>query len=150
MSYPTLHVSPLLRIFSHKFLDVFSFHTVPFFFFIISPLIWAPFLIFLHIHASFAWYRCNSNGAYSCACTFVCVSPGANIATGEEVAIKLECVKTKHPQLHIESKFYKMMQGGGKERILPRQAFIKHSLSNFVCLWQYYRSVHHTKPAGKM
>lgn len=41
---------------------------------------------------------------------------GANIASGEEVAIKLECVKTKHPQLHIESKFYKMMQGGGKER----------------------------------
>lgn len=39
---------------------------------------------------------------------------GANIASGEEVAIKLECVKTKHPQLHIESKFYKMMQGGGK------------------------------------
>uniref|UniRef100_A0A3B3RC28 non-specific serine/threonine protein kinase n=1 Tax=Paramormyrops kingsleyae TaxID=1676925 RepID=A0A3B3RC28_9TELE len=37
---------------------------------------------------------------------------GTNIATGEEVAIKLECVKTKHPQLHIESKFYKMMQGG--------------------------------------
>ncbi|XP_076021149.1 casein kinase I isoform X1 [Genypterus blacodes] len=37
---------------------------------------------------------------------------GANIVTGEEVAIKLECVKTKHPQLHIESKFYKMMQGG--------------------------------------
>ncbi|XP_013415381.1 casein kinase I isoform X2 [Lingula anatina] len=37
---------------------------------------------------------------------------GTNISTGEEVAIKLECVKTKHPQLHIESKFYKMMQGG--------------------------------------
>jgi casein kinase 1 epsilon len=45
----------------------------------------------------------------------MCVFVGANIATGEEVAIKLECVKTKHPQLHIESKFYKMMQGGGKE-----------------------------------
>lgn len=29
------------------------------------------------------------------------------------MAIKLECVKTKHPQLHIESKIYKMMQGGG-------------------------------------
>lgn len=43
------------------------------------------------------------------------VSSGANIATGEEVAIKLECVKTKHPQLHIESKFYKMMQGGGEQ-----------------------------------
>ena len=41
---------------------------------------------------------------------------GANIASGEEVAIKLECVKTKHPQLHIESKFYKMMQGGGEGR----------------------------------
>ncbi|XP_077407290.1 casein kinase I [Vanacampus margaritifer] len=37
---------------------------------------------------------------------------GSNLTTGEEVAIKLECVKTKHPQLHIESKFYKMMQGG--------------------------------------
>ena len=39
---------------------------------------------------------------------------GTSIATAEEVAIKLECVKTKHPQLHIEAKFYKMMQGGGK------------------------------------
>lgn len=47
----------------------------------------------------------------NCGC--LCAFPGANIATGEEVAIKLECVKTKHPQLHIESKFYKMMQGGG-------------------------------------
>ncbi|CAH3137564.1 casein kinase I-like [Pocillopora verrucosa] len=37
---------------------------------------------------------------------------GTNISTVEEVAIKLECVKTKHPQLHIEAKFYKMMQGG--------------------------------------
>ncbi|ODN04369.1 Casein kinase I isoform epsilon [Orchesella cincta] len=37
---------------------------------------------------------------------------GTNITTGEEVAIKLECVKTKHPQLHIESRFYKLMQGG--------------------------------------
>lgn len=37
---------------------------------------------------------------------------GTNIANGEEVAIKLECIKTKHPQLHIESKIYRMMQGG--------------------------------------
>jgi len=37
---------------------------------------------------------------------------GTNISTLEEVAIKLECVKTKHPQLHIESKFYRIMQGG--------------------------------------
>lgn len=39
---------------------------------------------------------------------------GSNISTGEEVAIKLECIKTRHPQLHLESKFYKMMYGGGK------------------------------------
>lgn len=46
--------------------------------------------------------------------TIMFVFLGTNISTGEEVAIKLECVKTKHPQLHIEAKFYKMMQGGGK------------------------------------
>lgn len=37
---------------------------------------------------------------------------GYNITTNEEVAIKLECIKTKHPQLHIESKIYRLMQGG--------------------------------------
>ena len=43
---------------------------------------------------------------------FICFLQGTNIATNEEVAIKLECVRTKHPQLHIESKIYRMMQGG--------------------------------------
>ncbi|KAH0517959.1 Casein kinase I isoform delta [Microtus ochrogaster] len=42
----------------------------------------------------------------------IAIVTGTDIAAGEEVAIKLECVKTKHPQLHIESKIYKMMQGG--------------------------------------
>ncbi|XP_057311777.1 casein kinase I-like [Hydractinia symbiolongicarpus] len=37
---------------------------------------------------------------------------GSSITTNEEVAIKLECLKSKHPQLHIEAKFYRMMQGG--------------------------------------
>ena len=37
-----------------------------------------------------------------------------NIQTGEEVAIKLEHMNAKHPQLHIECKFYKIMQGGGQ------------------------------------
>jgi serine/threonine protein kinase len=37
---------------------------------------------------------------------------GENIVTREEVAIKLECMKTKHPQLHIEAKLYKFMNGG--------------------------------------
>ncbi|XP_073040639.1 casein kinase 1-like protein 9 isoform X2 [Primulina eburnea] len=37
---------------------------------------------------------------------------GVNIQTGEEVGIKLESVKTKHPQLHYESKIYTLLQGG--------------------------------------
>ncbi|XP_067927874.1 casein kinase I-like [Watersipora subatra] len=37
---------------------------------------------------------------------------GTDVSTGEEVGIKLECVKLKHPQLHIESKIYRVLQGG--------------------------------------
>eukprot|EP00262_Sarcandra_glabra_P002789 TRINITY_DN1317_c0_g1_i2.p1 TRINITY_DN1317_c0_g1~~TRINITY_DN1317_c0_g1_i2.p1 ORF type:complete len:462 (-),score=52.53 TRINITY_DN1317_c0_g1_i2:529-1914(-) len=37
---------------------------------------------------------------------------GVNIQSGEEVAVKLESVKTKHPQLHYESKLYMLLQGG--------------------------------------
>ncbi|GER46272.1 casein kinase I [Striga asiatica] len=37
---------------------------------------------------------------------------GVNIQTGEEVAVKLESAKTKHPQLHYESKLYMLLQGG--------------------------------------
>ncbi|KAM7258176.1 hypothetical protein ACFE04_013917 [Oxalis oulophora] len=39
---------------------------------------------------------------------------GVNIQTGEEVAVKLESVKTKHPQLHYESKLYMLLKGGGE------------------------------------
>jgi casein kinase I family protein HRR25 len=35
-----------------------------------------------------------------------------NIISGEEVAIKLESVKAKHPQLEYESKVYKTLAGG--------------------------------------
>jgi len=35
-----------------------------------------------------------------------------DMTTHEEVAVKLEHAKTKHPQLHVECKFYKVMQGG--------------------------------------
>ncbi|CAN1233310.1 Casein kinase 1-like protein 10 [Linum perenne] len=35
-----------------------------------------------------------------------------NVQTGEEVGVKLEPVKTKHPQLHYESKIYMILQGG--------------------------------------
>ncbi|KAK3153921.1 hypothetical protein QOZ80_2BG0183290 [Eleusine coracana subsp. coracana] len=37
---------------------------------------------------------------------------GVNIQNGDEVGIKLEPVKTKHPQLHYESKVYMLLQGG--------------------------------------
>ncbi|KAI3968854.1 hypothetical protein MKX01_029004 [Papaver californicum] len=37
---------------------------------------------------------------------------GTNIQSGEEVAIKLESAKTRHPQLHYESKLYMLLQGG--------------------------------------
>ncbi|KAH9104438.1 hypothetical protein LEN26_015042 [Aphanomyces euteiches] len=37
---------------------------------------------------------------------------GTNMTSGEEVAIKLESVKTKHPQLLYESKIYKILNGG--------------------------------------
>ncbi|XP_056851417.1 casein kinase 1-like protein 12 isoform X1 [Raphanus sativus] len=47
-----------------------------------------------------------------CLLTLVGVSLGTHIQTNEEVAIKLENAKTKHPQLLYESKLYKLLQGG--------------------------------------
>ena len=38
---------------------------------------------------------------------------GINVRTGEEVAIKLELVKTKHPQLVFETKVCQLLRGGG-------------------------------------
>lgn len=37
---------------------------------------------------------------------------GSNVKTGEDVAIKLEPVKTKFPQLLYETKIYKILAGG--------------------------------------
>ncbi|KAJ9182296.1 hypothetical protein P3X46_006304 [Hevea brasiliensis] len=37
---------------------------------------------------------------------------GINVQSGDEVAVKLESAKTKHPQLHYESKLYMLLQGG--------------------------------------
>ncbi|KAJ3099919.1 serine/threonine protein kinase [Phlyctochytrium bullatum] len=37
---------------------------------------------------------------------------GTNVVNGEEVAIKLESVKAKHPQLEYEAKVYKSLAGG--------------------------------------
>ncbi|XP_071732471.1 casein kinase 1-like protein 10 [Rutidosis leptorrhynchoides] len=37
---------------------------------------------------------------------------GVNVQSGEEVAVKLESIKTKHAQLHYEAKLYMLLQGG--------------------------------------
>lgn len=37
---------------------------------------------------------------------------GTNIQTGEKVAIKLEPIKTRHPQLIYESRIYKLLNSG--------------------------------------
>ena len=38
-----------------------------------------------------------------------CVAPGKNLYNNEHVAIKLEPLKSKAPQLHLEYRFYRMM-----------------------------------------
>ena len=48
------------------------------------------------------------------------------ITTGEEVAVKVEDTKTKHPQLHTECKFYK----------------VRHLCSLFVCLYIHHTNAH--------
>ena len=40
---------------------------------------------------------------------------GTNVKLGEDVAIKLEPIRAKHPQLFYESKIYMTLQGGGKK-----------------------------------
>ena len=37
---------------------------------------------------------------------------GINTQTNEEIAIKLEKVRSRHPQLLYESKIYRILQGG--------------------------------------
>lgn len=39
---------------------------------------------------------------------------GEHVNSGDEVAIKLESIKSKHPQLLYESKLYKILAGGSK------------------------------------
>lgn len=40
---------------------------------------------------------------------------GTNVKLNEDVAIKLEPTKAKHPQLFYESKLYMALQGGGND-----------------------------------
>lgn len=65
------------------------------------------------------------------------VCSGQDSENNEEVAIKLECIKSKHPQLHIEAKFYKLMQGGGTLPVhniiyIPSNDHILNSCKKFL------------------
>ena len=42
----------------------------------------------------------------------LCDTLGHSIVNGEEVAIKVESVKAKHPQLEYEARVYKALAGG--------------------------------------
>lgn len=53
---------------------------------------------------------------------------GTNMTTGEEVAIKLESVKTKHPQLLYESKIYRILHGG-RELLLLYYYFLANAVA---------------------
>eukprot|EP01096_Ripella_sp_DP13-Kostka_P016945 TRINITY_DN846_c0_g1_i2.p1 TRINITY_DN846_c0_g1~~TRINITY_DN846_c0_g1_i2.p1 ORF type:complete len:465 (+),score=153.52 TRINITY_DN846_c0_g1_i2:284-1678(+) len=44
--------------------------------------------------------------------SFGSIHHGINVQTGEEVAVKLEATKTKHPQLLYEARLYQLLQGG--------------------------------------
>ena len=60
--------------------------------------------------------------SYQLSCVFI-TNSAINIQTGEEVAIKLEHMNAKHPQLYVECKFYKIMQGGGKIQFFIREKY---------------------------
>lgn len=47
-----------------------------------------------------------------CTKLLLSINLGTNIVTNEEVAIKLESIKAKHPQLEYEAKVYRALQGG--------------------------------------
>ncbi|XP_073063541.1 casein kinase 1-like protein 10 isoform X1 [Primulina eburnea] len=55
------------------------------------------------------------------------------LENGEEVAVKLESVKTKHPQLHYESKIYMLLQGGNVNLENGEEVAVK-----LVCLFDYF------------
>jgi serine/threonine protein kinase len=62
---------------------------------------------------------------------------GTNIDSKEEVAIKLELLKTKHPQLENESNAYHALEGGGQllfslhpSLILPLDSYVFQKASH--------------------
>ena len=77
---------------------------------------------------------------------------GINITNGEEVGVKLESTKARHPQLLYESKLYKLLQGGvGIPHIrwyvdqcrtithfIINRSFFSYSISNAIYLIHYF------------
>jgi len=56
--------------------------------------------------------------------TFGSIYSGTNVLNNEDVAIKLEDLGTRYPQLHIESKLYRVLNGGGNQQLyfdIPQQ-----------------------------
>jgi serine/threonine protein kinase len=45
---------------------------------------------------------------------------GTNVSTGEEVAMKMESTKSKHPQLVYEAKMYRVLAGAVGEQVARR------------------------------
>ncbi|KAE9585529.1 putative non-specific serine/threonine protein kinase [Lupinus albus] len=64
------------------------------------------------------------------------------------IAIKLEPVKTKHPQLHYESKLYMLLQGGSQLSLLFVAFWIIKVLANtdtecYFFAWKLFLNLHY-------
>ncbi|PSN53001.1 Casein kinase I isoform alpha [Blattella germanica] len=58
---------------------------------------------------------------------------GINVTNGEEVAVKLESIRARHPQLLYESKLYKILHGGiGIPHISKREGDTNWFIEKFV------------------
>lgn len=97
--------------------------------------IWILFLyLYIYVHFTYLIHFQKYN------VIFICI--GTNISTGEEVAIKLECIKTRHPQLHIESKIYKMLLRARKLKINLYFYFSNSIYLNFLYFsWNTYNKM---------
>ena len=61
---------------------------------------------------------------------------GINITNGEEVAVKLESIKARHPQLLYESKLYKILQVKKRQKGLNSFFYIAMTKKRFTCIPQ--------------
>ena len=59
---------------------------------------------------------------------------GINITNGEEVAVKLESIKARHPQLLYESKLYKILQGKKMKKLNEFHKNLVNSMRFRDCL----------------